>query len=828
MRSFRTFLLCTTLAAASQARAQDAQKLPEVVASGDRISPTYEPGKGADSGTTRIEAGEIQARAPGSGDANQLLKILPTVQFSRETGLATREDIQDIRPADISISGGRLYDNLFTLDGIDTSSRLNTVKNTTNTAFNFNELVDASPQSLWLDTNLVGAITLRDSNVSAEFGRFTGGALDIEMRKPRPVFGGSATVSYTADGMTSLKIADGVLDRLAGVLPDKPVFEKIRYGMTLDVPVTDSIQTLFAANRSRADVTYYRNATYGGRPFGQHSLSSNYLAKVIATLDPATRLTAQVAYSPYESEAASANGINNQITTKGGGITGRMLLEHDGPVTWSVQGSVVHSNSGREAPPEQYSISSQTSVGGPICSGTNCTIGGFGDLKQQQTNYALAIKGATDLGPGRLSGGVDLQRINAVREREKEVRAYQTAALGTNILCAAGDSLTCVSGEYALTRYQQYRAYRADVSLDSIAAWAEYRLDSGPFDVRAGVRYDRESYLGNDNLAPRFSAAYTLPGTRWSIGVGANRYFGRSLLVYALREQYPANFTYLRTPVNQGGRAVYSDNYTLSATSKSTAYTGTNALRTPRSDELTATLNAPILGGMFTVRGIYRRGANELTRSLGVTQTTVLENGRTTTYTEYGLTNGGSSRYRGASVEWQRNFGKHTIALNTNFSKTSTTNDDYLATADDLLEGDLVAFEGKVYQLEQLLLLSSREDYASPFFVNASWSAKWWKNRLTTNLNLRYLDPFRRIEDTGTSTTIDGQRYQQYAWLRYPASIDANLNVQAELLRNEIGALTLDLRIANLFDRIPVRNATAIAQPYQFGRSVWTGLTFRF
>ncbi|MEN7535846.1 hypothetical protein [Aurantiacibacter flavus] len=62
--------------------------LPEAVPEGERVDDAYGIGTGNDSGTSTIEREEIEARIPASGDVNQLLNILPTVQFNRNEGLA--------------------------------------------------------------------------------------------------------------------------------------------------------------------------------------------------------------------------------------------------------------------------------------------------------------------------------------------------------------------------------------------------------------------------------------------------------------------------------------------------------------------------------------------------------------------------------------------------------------------------------------------------------------------------------------------------------------------------------------------------------------------
>ncbi|MEE4451434.1 TonB-dependent receptor [Novosphingobium resinovorum] len=804
-----------------------AQVLPEVVADGEQ-GDIYVMGTGAAFGESTIGEADIQARSAGSGDANQLLKILPTVQFSNDEGLATREDIMDLRPADISISGGRYYDNLVTLDGIDVNSRMDTTQSVTENVY---ELMSASPQSIWVDTNLIGEITVRDSNVSAEYGRFTGGVLDVKTRAPKRAWGLTSSVSYSSDALTHYRISDKSRAALADEdMPEKPAFEKWRYGVTVDVPVSSDVGLLIAYNRSRANVTYQRSEAYDNAKFGQTSKSDNLLAKFDADLADDLKLTGQFAYSPYSSEYTDDGAVENTITSKGGGVTGKLELAHSGESDWTVTGTFAHSDTGREAASTRYRVPSWTTTGS-ICTSTNCTIGGYGDLDQTQDTYGLSGKWSRDVGPGTLAAGIDYQHIDAMRRRPEDNWFYNTStsqSLASTIVCADGDSLTCVTGDYALTAAQLYAAYTARVHLDSVASWAEYAVKFGRFSIRAGLRYDYESFLGNHTFAPRFSATYDLPWNDWSVSLGANRYYGRSMLSYALREQYPDNYTYKRTATASGGSNVYSDDdWYMSATSHSTSYSGSN-LKTPYSDELSAAVSGRILGGALRVKGIYREGSNEFTMSSGEKLTTTLDNGNTSTYTNYVMTNDGYSKYKGGSIEWTRTFGKHSVALNANYSKTESTNWDYFDNIDDITEGTMVALGDQVLSYAAVEQMNQRASMASPLIINASWTGRWLDDRLTTNVNLRYRNGYKRIEDTDTSTTIDGTTYDLYDYVVYPKSIDVNLNARFEVIRSALGGLTLEARVANLLDRIPSPNSTATSQPYQYGRSIWFGMTYRY
>lgn len=814
-------------ASAQAQQADQAEDLPEAVAEGEKVDEAYEVGRGNNNGTTTIKRKEIEARTPGSGDVNQLLKLLPTVQFDRNEGLASREDIQDIRPADISIAGGRIYENLITVDGIDVGSRLDV---TNDNPFNFNEPAGGAAQGLWLDAELVGEITLRDSNVSAEFGRFTGGALDIRTREARRTWGFAANVNYTEDALTSYLLSDASRAAFAASgdpLPEAPEFRRWRFGASVDVPLADKGGLLFAVNRSRADVLYFRSAAYAFEPGFRSSINDNFLISGNYDIGTDLVLSGQFTYSPYESEAANANGIDNLITSKGGGIGARLRLESRGDVRWDLTATYNHTDTSRTAPPANYSIPS-TTTNGAVCSNTNCTIGGFGNLNQTQDIYGLNARIALDVGPGELRAGLDLQRVEALRERPETNFAYQTAVRGTNIVCLDGEDLTCANGEYALTQRQVYLAYRVNIGLESVGAWSEYSVPLGPVDLRAGLRYDYESFLGNHNFAPRLTATWNV-APEWQLTLGANRYYGRSMLAYAIREKYPPSITERRAGVLTGGQRQFSNaQWTLFNTSFPTSYSDSD-LDTPFSDELTAGLTAPLLGGVVRLRGIARWGKDEFARSLQQQEQATLPNGATATRRFFTLTNDGSSSYRGISLEWVKTIGKHTFAINGNYSKTKTSNADFFLTAEDVEDaGELVLFNGEVVELLTLLEQNQRLEFAAPLLINASWTGLWLNDRLTTNVNLRYQSGFDRIEDTGINQSVNGTQFDVYDFVRYDDRINVDLNLQFDVLKSRLGTLTLDARVSNLLDTIPAPNSAAVAQPFQFGRSTWLGLRYKF
>lgn len=814
-------------AAQAQTPSQTDEAIPTVVVADEsKASAAYSFGSAVDSGTTVFSGESVQDRAPGSGDGNQLLKLAPTVQFSADEGMADDESLQDLRPSRISISGSSYLDNLFVLDGVGVNSRLDTF-NTTAAAYN--EVAGgASAQSIWVDSSLIGSIKLIDSNVSAEYGGFLGGVVDINTRAPAHAYGATAYYGFTQTDMASYRMTDAVRAELNGVYPEKPDYEKSRYGFTVDLPVTERLRLLAAYNLAEATVTYYRIATYGGAPYGQHSRSENFLLKGEYDLATDLVLDGQITWSPYESMNANDNGIDNQMYQHGGGLVSNIGLRGKrGVAEWSIQLSYADSDNSRDAPPINLSIPSavgNVNGDGDWCSNTtNCTIGSFGDLEQSQQDYALKTRWSQPLWNGDLAAGFDFTHTAATKAREEDNYAYSRGTVSSTVQCLYPEeeaALTCVPGLYALTQYAIYAAYETKVDLQTYSLWANYDFDWRGFDIRTGLRYDYETFLGNHDFSPRISVAHDLPWFGMTATVGLNRYYSRGFLGYALRENAPNNDIYRRTPVN----GVYGD-WTLYSSSSPTRYTGVD-LATPYSDELTAALTGDFLGGEYRIKGILREGSDQFSMT-EVSETYQTSTGATRTRDVAYANNDGSSSYRGLSVEWLRNFGRHTISFNSNFSHTETSAMEYYDELEDTA-AEMVYYNGEVVSLWKALADNQRPDYASPIIINADWGSTWFDGRIRTNVNARFKDEFTRIEDTGENITVDGSAYDVYGEVQYDASIDTNLSLQAEIARSQFGTATLDLRVNNLFDTIRNNNSTATTQPYQLGRNIWVTLKYKY
>lgn len=836
-------LLMGATAASAQAQ-QAAEQAPTVVVNtGGQASASHRFGDPIDSGSTVIGDASIEDRAPGSGDVNEVLKVLPTVQFSASQGRATRADLQDLRPEDLSISGGSPFENLFVLDGVSVNSRLDVTS--TNAGHYIEGNAAASAQSVWVDAGLVGSLTVRDSNVSARYGQFTGGVVEINTRRPRSSFGVSTHYGETSPGLASFRVSDRVRDSLNGVLPEEPDYEKRRYGVSLDLPISDTVRTLAAYSLTESTVTNYRGANwlqYGD--YGLTSRSENFMLKAEADLPSEVLLTGQLTWSPYESRSSHANGIDNYVTLNGGGLTAKVGLEGRlGDGDWSLELSHAYSNTDRDSDnPGTVNVTTDGGSGIDFCSGTSCSLGGPGILEQSQSDTALEGTWEQPVGQGVFRAGFKLANIEGEKAqpysaafRHVSTNAYPTIPneVNRNVVCAdpaEREAGTCVDGRYALAQRNDTTAFDTKVDLTAASLWGEYETALAGFVVRAGLRYDYESFLGNHDFAPRLSVTRDLPAGL-VLTLGANRYYGRSFLGYALRENYPGNRIYQRRPTVVGTQQIWSDNWYLVSHTETARYSDAN-LDTPFSDEFTVALQgrAPWIGGEVRLKGILREGKNEFSSSRSTSEVYDRETGGTSTRQVYTITNDGGREYKGLSLEYLREFGQnHSVSFSTNWSKTSASNTNYFDLADETeFEGVLVYFRGELRPQLEVTSQNQLEDFASPLILNADWSARWFGGRLRTNLNARWRDGFERIDDTGANITLNGARYDVYDTVRYAASVTANLGAVFQIAQTSWGEAVLDVRVNNLFDAVTDQDYSNTAQPYQMGRNAWVSLKYRY
>lgn len=770
------------------------------------------PADNGSSGLSVISENTIKAIGTGDKDPVRLLRVLPNVNWdnnqfavSQSGGTGTLSE-QDLTPERVSISGGKVYENKFLIDGMNNVSGFDVTSTVEGDA---DKIGINNPMALFVNSDVLKEVAVYDSNVPARYSGFTGGVVDMRTRDPSDKFRGA--VGYARES------GDWVHYRNEGeefnTTAEKPNFTKNSYDLSIDVPVNDKLRTMFAASRVTAEQLRTPTAAYAqdDSKGATQSVRASYLGAVSGDLNDETKVSMKFLFAPYSQEYTRANMVEDRQTTKGDNysVNGEIRHEADAFTTTLALG-MAQSGFERDAPDVAY-VWRRTGSLTNLCGATNCTQGGYGDITDTQRNFQAKGDVATKALGVDWATGFDLDQGTLQRRRNQANSIYSTATLGANIVCPAGDP-ACITGEQVLTKRQTYLARDVTVDVLNAGYWAEgsknIGINAGPvesLDVRLGLRGDYGDYLDNLNWAPRFSTTLNF-AERVGLTFGANRYYSTDTLTYALYQNAPSQLTQTRTVtggvVGAWGNAV-------------PAYQFRQAdLRTPYSDERTVALNMPLLWGDGRVKALTRRTRDEISQTVTTVGTTV---------TARTPNNNGWTNYRSVSLEWQKSLRNHAFLINGSWSETERSTESYMETGDDE-DTTNVYYQGSILKRGQLPMLAS--NFSQPMVINATWTSKWLEDALTVNLTGKYRFERDEIIDTDKNITINGTTYSVWEKVTRPPQARFDLTASYKVDTWNEQNLELFAYVENIFN---ARSYTATASaPLERGRAFWFGTRYHF
>lgn len=279
-----------------------------------------------------------------------------------------------------------------------------------------------------------------------------------------------------------------------------------------------------------------------------------------------------------------------------------------------------------------------------------------------------------------------------------------------------------------VTRFQA-GSHAADYT--NYAVFLDDNIQYGKLTIRPGIRLDRDDFVNRTNIAPRLSGNYDVFGDgKTQIIAGANRYYGRSMLTYAL---YGAQ--------NDGMQLCNSyDGCSLDPNKNDwdnkKDYEGLDSLKTPYNDELTLALQQEILSTTWRLQYVHREGYDEVrtrtkydTRDASKRSIRTFDNGGRSSHDTVTLSVNNSQPW-----EWAEASHVMTASLTWQQSESNTPKDAGYNSFDPANKVNLnkVWYDGKVIDASKLPSTS----FNSPFKLNLELTSVWddydltWYNRL--------------------------------------------------------------------------------------------------
>ncbi|WP_111267670.1 TonB-dependent receptor [Marilutibacter maris] len=789
-----------------------------------------------------LNEGYIDDQVRGNGDIGTLLRINPNVQFD-DSAAASSNRMGEIRPSDISINGGLYYQNLFRFDGATFNNDLDPSSDNPHHVAD----VPSSTQGIALDTELIGRLTVYDSNVPAGFGGFNGGVVDAQSRKAKDGFGGKVSLRMSRSAWNEMILPEGDEDSagLSSRYTTQPNYDKYRLAAMLEGRTSRGLGWIANVQRTRSDIPLRGYSSGNVSPddaFIKEQRRQNTSASLrLDWTGERVDLAASLTYAPTDERYFTQNAKNSYFDLKQGGPIASVRMS-SGHGAWTLAQTLSHSDmesSRRVEPAVDYWKSWARSSEFDWGVNNSSFEGNWGNVDQRNrtSGYGLTLSRE----PMRWGGsehalqlGLQYRDRLGTYHRLNDHYSYLSPSATTTCTTASGtvDTEACslapvyasTSGGLVAGQGQYFRTmnvYRAGHFEARVKEWSVFVEDDirlGRWSLRAGLRVDGDDLMDKTTVAPRLALSWDMFGDRRTLlTAGANRYYGRSFFSYKLRE----------------GRENLQTTHTRTADTlewtPSRQYTANNRFETldiPYSDELNGGINQRWRGLDINLKYVRRDGHDEVLRqrvasdddsgyySSNVYQYVNAGRSRSDTYT---LSIGPEKpwAWRGAATHWQFAFDHTDVRRNYSDYESSYTDGSY---------NRWVRYEGTLIRAYELPQSS----------YNRPWTARLSSQTRIARWGLLWSNFFRyRAGHTGLAT-VDTEPYQgeeidvirryelprTFTWdstveytLPLAGDSEAYVRVEAQNVTNR---------------RNPLSGAPGGVSYYEPGRSYWLELGYRF
>lgn len=784
-------------------------------------------------GTTTYTEEAISGAPLGEGNLSDLLRLNPAVEFSRSSELSAGN--ASLRPDEVSIHGNVFYQNLFLLDGTDTTNDLNPAAS--EDIWSTPSLVaphgGSSPQGYYIDVELLEEVKVFDSNIPVEYGGFTGGVVASELKSYKGVDMFSFKYELKRDDWEKFHVTEddiSVADKYRAVYT--PDYEKANYRLSMQYGITDEIGLTLSFNR-RTSV------------FGQEFEDDADIIRLIDYEDSINNLVGKVntTIADYEVEVSFrySNRSHDGLTSTT--YTGMFVQEHQGLGTTldastefekgslNVKFSIDQLSDSLESETSFFTYHEYLES-----SGMSRFEGAFGSSNQQQTRWSLKPRWefndfTNGFGTQSITVGGELRGTSSFYERPEDIVFEQYFCVRDNgrLGCRDqdGDGVSSAGDEF-LQRRSFWFEGKVDVTYQELSLYVEDIItlqDTGFLEsaqITLGLRTDWESFLDNFNVSPRISLRY--PTTVGSFSVGTSRYFGRSFFryelndaIYGWRESY-ANLTRPRERDNEEIPCSVTDFVNCTHLTYDDR-TGASDLDTPYSDEYSIGWSRTE-GNLLhaTVSYVNRGNKDGVSRRRG-------EDGL------YYYTNLGESASQSVTATITN---AETIVFgqtNTHFTFTlgyreSTSNRQDDAGYDEQLEEDLVYYEGGLVSVDQLPPWDYNIPFTIGFFTTTEvpvWNVSW-----TNHFNHKRGGTVARDSREDYTDSATGLTYDIYRDFNFDSLLTVNSKLTWTGKLTQRWSMFATLEINNLFDQIVDQSTVSTRRRFSQGRRFWIELGTQF
>ncbi|MDX4945700.1 secretin and TonB N-terminal domain-containing protein [Providencia manganoxydans] len=730
-----------------------------------------------------VTSEEISQRNTGDGNITDLMKTNPAVQFANNDSNSMNQG--EIKPSRISIHGSSSYQNAYRLDGVSFNNDFDPADNGLGETAT---RLSSSDQGIYIDSRLIDSMAVYDNNIPVEFGGFTGGTVEVNSRRWQGENSAHAYYRLTRSGWNNL-----FHDPSLGINTSKndtanPArfqnrYDKDDFGGWFELGVSEKSGIVFSASRRSSTIpmtvtggdsvifdenNQVQMVDFASGEKKQHRTSDNYFLKYSLDLTDKSTLDLSANYASYDSRLFSASVMNSGYDSTHDGLGFTAVFKHQFDIGQLELTANTQDLKDERTDDQKYSLTVRA-IDYQTWQTAESSSGGLGDLTSKQKSHGLkSVMRFNTIEDGlglthKPTLGAELNFTKGTYKRDKDYFRYTYTGSVDNNATYSG----------YLSNVTRFQAGEHSADYTNYAFFLDDNIQFGKLTLRPGVRVDRDDFVNRTNIAPRLSGNYDVFGDgKTQIIAGANRYYGRSMLTYAL---YGAQNDGMQICNSYGEFDPCSLDPNKNDWDNKKDYEGIDSLKTPYNDELTIALQQEVQSTTWRLQYVHREGYDEVrtrtkydTRDADKRSIRSFDNGGRSSHDTVTLSVNNSQPW-----EWAEASHVMTASLTWQQSESNTPKDSGYNAFDPANKVNLnkVWYDGKVIDASKLPSTS----FNSPFKFNLELTSVWddydltWYNRLqwwgARNQAVRYDNAYAFDPEYGQVRKYTKQHFaSKYTW----------------------------------------------------------------
>ena len=537
--------------------------LPEIVVYGDNNKSL--------SSVKTLSSDEISKTPTSNGNITDYLRSNPHIRYenSDQNGFQRGE----IKPENISINGADPNQTAYFVDNVNINNDLAIDSSIFDGAMQVVPGISHT-QAYFFDATMLSKVEVQDSNISASLGGFMGGAVIAKTKQ----YSGTDSIKLkyrtTNSSWAKMEAGDSVQKILKQVRPDdsgaaelQPKYNKQTFNILAEKRLNDNLGMVFGYSRRTSSIEQNRligfdkDASNKAQLDKQNHqrLSDNLLLNFNWTPQEKERIELGLRYSNYKELKYFKENIGNNVSDYHQALGSTLAWVHsfDSGVWTNTLAYDRFKDKRKSVSADVSSVSVELDNGLSY----NYEEGGYGNSQLIQDNLHFSTEYVMD--PFYLASTEHSISIGGIYQATK-YQFYRPQDVHQKVTLIMPDGNGNSVTEIPLSNSTTSKG-RVKTSYQNIAIYAEDLIKWRKFEFRPGIRIERDDYLKNNNIAPRFVARYR-PWDNTGFTLGLNRYYGRSFASLKLANRIlkinddstrqHQNFSSLKTP--------YADELSLS------------------------------------------------------------------------------------------------------------------------------------------------------------------------------------------------------------------------------------------------------------------------